>query len=152
MVFKTVKTFVTALSLLIGLAASLTAEAVAISGTLGASAAAVDAWRFICPRGTAQVRVSVKDNSGILNTAAIISVSFGENGTPTTIPVSDSDNENSRSSGWATNTTDFDGTYVLVVNKTAAGTDDYIAFAECLNSSLIAIGPSTSSIISVVND
>lgn len=152
MKLKIVKSIVLAFAWIAGAMTSLTAEAVAISGKLGASAAAVDAWRFICPTGTAQVRVSVKDDSGIINTAAIVSVSFGKNGTPLTTPVSDLDNENSASSSWATNTTDFAGTYVLVVNKSASNTDDYIAFAECLDSSLQVVGPSTSSILSVVND
>jgi len=141
MIFKTLKILFMAFILLSGLVTSLTVEAVTASGTLGSSTVALDAWRFTCPTGTAQSRVRVMDNNGTLNTAATVFVSFGEDGVPTWF-VSDTESTTS-ASAWATNTSDGSGNYVLVVNKSAAGLEDYTVEAQCLDSSLVTvIGPS----------
>ena len=139
--YKLAKTMAKTFTLFLGVVVALTAEAASVTGALGSSAVALDAWRFTCPTGTVQSRVRVMDNNGTLNTAATVFVSFGEDAAPTWF-VSDTEST-STSSPWATNTSDGPGNYVLVVNKSAAGLEDYTVEAQCLDSSLVTvIGPS----------
>jgi hypothetical protein len=139
MIFKTVKTIVMAFILIAGAIASLTAEAIQVSGSLGASLVAVDAYTFTCPSGTVRVRARVFDSNTIANLAATVYATFGEDGSPT---LSVLDNETtSASSPWATNTSDGLGIYALVVRKTAVKLEDYVVETQCLNSLGAVIGP-----------
>jgi len=140
MIFKTVKTMAMAFTLLAGVVASLTAEAVVASGTLAnvpsPSLAAVDSWRFTCPAGTVQVRARIMDNTAIVNTPANVYVSFGKDATSSAFTF-DSESTTT-SSPWVTRTATAT-TYALVVSKSAINADDYTAEVECLNSSSVAL-------------
>jgi hypothetical protein len=150
MIFKTVKTMVMAFTLIAGIAASLTAEAVVVSGTLAnvarPSLAAVDSWRFTCPIGTVQVRARIMDNTAILNTAANVYVSFGKDATSSAF-TSDSESTTS-SSPWVTRTATAT-TYALAVSKSAINAEDYSAEVQCLNSSLVEL---TTTLVPQINE
>jgi hypothetical protein len=140
MKLKTVKIIVLAFSLVAGGVASFTAKAIQVSGTLGTSLVSADAYTFTCPSGTVQARTRVFDLNTVLNSAATVYATFGEDGSPT-LTVSDTEST-STSSPWATNTADGPGNYALVVRKSAANPEDYIIEAQCLDSSLVTvIGP-----------
>lgn len=129
--FKKGKTTVMAVTLITGIVASLSAKAIQMSGTLGASLVAVDAYSFTCASGTVQARVRIFDMNGILNLASTVYSTFGEDGSPT-LTVFDTESTGT-SSPWATNTADGPGNYALVVRKSAANSEDYVVEAQCLN-------------------
>jgi hypothetical protein len=139
MKFKTVKTIVMAFTLIAGVIASLTAEAIQVSGKLGTSLVAVDTYTFRCPPRTVQVRVRVMDPKTIINLASTVHATFGKDGSPT-LTVLDTEST-STSSPWATNTVDGSGNYALVVRKSASNPEDYFVEARCLNGLGTVIGP-----------
>jgi hypothetical protein len=132
MIFKIVKTIAVTITLLTGCVLSLTAEAAAISGTLGTSIVAADSYTFTCPTGTTQSRIRVMDLNTITNRTATVYARFGEDGSPT-LTVFDTESTSTGSAN-AINTSDGPGIYNLVVNKSTVNLEDYVVVAECLNS------------------
>jgi hypothetical protein len=128
---KTMQTMAMAFALVTGNLTALTAEAASITGTLGASTLSADTYTFTCPVGTVQSRIRVMDLNAILNLAATVYVTFGEDGSPT---YAAADNESTTTgSPFVSNTLDRDGIYALTVRKSAVNPDDYIVEGRCLN-------------------
>ena len=152
MICKTVKTMIMAFVLLGGLALSLTAEAVKVTGTLAnttrPSLAAVDSWRLTCPVGTAQVLAQITDNNNFPNTAALVYVSLGKEAISTSFTF---DNEGGGSSSPITKTTTptIATTFAVVVSKSALNAEDYTVEVRCLNSSLADL---TASFVQQINE
>ncbi|MBK8816785.1 MAG: hypothetical protein IPN42_15330 [Methylococcaceae bacterium] len=139
MKFKTVNTIISAFSLIVGLVATSTGQAAQVTGSLGSSLVSADTWTFTCPTGTIQSRIRIMDLNTTVNLNAIVYATFGEDGNPS-LTVSDSEST-STGSAFATNTSDGPGNYSLLVRKSAINTDDYVAEAQCLDSSGAVIGP-----------
>ncbi|NOU23817.1 MAG: hypothetical protein HOO93_18880 [Methyloglobulus sp.] len=135
MKFKTVKTIGLAVIAIAGLIITLTAEAAPRSGMLGTSAAAADSYTFSCPTGTLRSRIRVMDLTTIANRTATVFATFGEDGRPPVPPAVSDTESTSTGSANAINTLNGSGLYTLVVNKSAAGKEDYAVVAECQNSS-----------------
>jgi len=137
---NTFKRIVLALIGFVGVSTSITAQAIQISGTLGVSSVAVDSYSFTCPTGTTRVGIRVTDTTKIVNLAATIYATFGEDGSPT---LSAFDNDNtSAASPVVINTVDGPGNYVLVVSKSAfTKQDDYLIDVQCQNRLKAVIGP-----------
>jgi hypothetical protein len=129
---KTLKIISISILAITGSVASLSVDAVQVSGTLGTSSAAIDTYTFTCPTGTAQSRVRVMDLNTILNTTATVFATFGEDANPT-LTASDTESTTTGSL-FVTNRLDGPGIYALIVHKSAANQEDYIVEAQCLSS------------------
>ncbi|MEQ1559568.1 MAG: hypothetical protein ABL933_11605 [Methyloglobulus sp.] len=115
-----------------GVITTLTAEAASASGTLGTSPAAADSYTFFCPTGTTLTRISITDSLTLRNNLTAVFATFGEFSVRTKTA---SDTESTPTTGSsADNNVDHDGVYTLVVNKSAAGLEDYSVVADCINS------------------
>ncbi len=145
MIFKKVKAITLTLALLAGCTISLTVKAATVPGTLGSAYYSTDVWTFACGTGTTKVQIRVTDGRNPINSLAAVYASFAEDGSPT-LTVADTESTTLPSS-WSINTTDGSGTYVLVIRKSAAGMEDYLAEALCLNSLGSVIGPASFKLI-----
>ncbi|MEQ1503265.1 MAG: hypothetical protein ABMB14_13595 [Myxococcota bacterium] len=111
---------------------------------LGTPITARDLYAFTCPVGTTKTVAAIQDLNWTLNTAAMVTMTFGKVGYPTATcwdTESTSTSECLSGGVYLANVAQGSGSFTMTVTKSAVGAEDYTMSVKCLNASGVKLGP-----------